>query len=126
MNIAARLQQIAEPGTINIDDDAHEAMGQAGQFACIDMGFRVLKGISNPVRIWRVSTPADEVPVPSKAVVAEYGEQRVASPERGTAVLPFEVPPGKDLAKDEDAWMALALAKGDLTALFYELFRHRF
>jgi len=113
VNIAARLQQTAEPGTINIDDDAHQAIGETEHFACVDMGFRVLKGISNPVRIWRVSTPADEVPVPSKAVVAEYGDQRGASPERGIAVLPFEVPPGKDLAKEEDAWMALGMA-GDI------------
>jgi len=81
------------------------------------MGFRVLKGTSNPVRIWRVSTPVDEVPVPSKAVVAENGEQRVASPERGIAVLPLEVSPGKDLAKEEDAWMALGMA-GDIAEVW--------
>jgi len=33
VSIAARLQQTAEPGTINIDDDAHEAIGDMDNFA---------------------------------------------------------------------------------------------
>ncbi len=113
VNIAARLQQTAEPGTINIDDDARGALGETEGFSCVDMGFRILKGISNPVRIWRVAAASEDIPALSEDVVAEYGSQVTAPVERGIAVLPFEVPPGRDVGKEEDAWMALGMA-GDI------------
>lgn len=115
VNIAARLQQLAEPGATNIDGEAHRHVEQDDRFRFADMGFRILKGLSNPVRVWRV-VDGDEVPVTaSSALAAEYridsdGDEAWSTDARGIAVLPFEVPPGKDLAQEEDAYMALGMA----------------
>lgn len=51
-NLAARLQTTAEPGTVVVDRDTHQLLGQA--FVCQDLGESRLKGFSEPVRLWQV------------------------------------------------------------------------
>ncbi|HEY7581999.1 MAG TPA: adenylate/guanylate cyclase domain-containing protein, partial [Acetobacteraceae bacterium] len=51
-NLAARLQEIAEPGSVVIDDSTRRQI--EGLFACRDLGERVLEGFRTPVRAWRV------------------------------------------------------------------------
>ena len=115
VNIAARLQQLAEPGTTNIDERARDQVKDDPVFQFTDVGFRILKGLSNPVRIWRVLDEETMVHSASSRLAAEY---RVGQPmaeeddrdPRGLAVLPFTIPPGKDFGEEEDAYMALGLA----------------
>ncbi|HEY7576001.1 MAG TPA: AAA family ATPase, partial [Acetobacteraceae bacterium] len=52
-NLAARLQEIAEPGSVVIDDTTRRQI--EGLFTCRDLGERVLKDLRTPVRAWRVS-----------------------------------------------------------------------
>src|SRR5205823_3742997 len=54
VNVAARLEGIAEPGGICISDDAHRQLRGKLDVACEDAGERRLKNIPWPVRIYRV------------------------------------------------------------------------
>jgi class 3 adenylate cyclase len=51
-NIAARLQAIADPGTVLISDQTHALT--RGIFQSADLGSVSLKGIPTPIRVWRV------------------------------------------------------------------------
>ena len=51
-NVAARLQEIAEPDCLVIDDATRRQIG--GLFTCRDLGELALKGFRLPVRAWRV------------------------------------------------------------------------
>src|SRR5499427_995383 len=76
VNIAARLEAIAEPGGICLSDDAlRQVQGKvAAEF--IDIGERSLKNISRPVRAYRVlpqgtlGTARPVLPLPEKPSVA--------------------------------------------------------
>lgn len=51
-NLAARLQDIAEPDSVVIDDVTRRQIG--GLFTCRDLGELSLMGFSTPMRAWRV------------------------------------------------------------------------
>jgi class 3 adenylate cyclase/predicted ATPase len=51
-NLAARLQQLAEPGTIAVSERARRL---APGFDYVDLGERSLKGFPDPLRAWRVA-----------------------------------------------------------------------
>jgi class 3 adenylate cyclase len=55
-NVAARLQSLAEPGTMVIGDTTYRMA--RGLFACEDLGTPELKGISEPIRVFRVVGPS--------------------------------------------------------------------
>ncbi len=52
-NLAARLQTFAAPDTVIISDHTRHLTG--GNFECVDAGEQLLKGIAEPVRIWRIT-----------------------------------------------------------------------
>ena len=52
MNLAARLQGLAEPGSIVVSERVHRIAG--GAFAYEDLGLQSVKGIARPTRAWRV------------------------------------------------------------------------
>ena len=54
VNIAVRLEGIAEPGGICISDDAHRQIRGKVEIAFEDMGPQPLKNIAEPMRAWRV------------------------------------------------------------------------
>ena len=49
-NLAARLQAIAEPGAVVIAENTRKLLGNLFEFG--DLGFKELKGLSGPVRVW--------------------------------------------------------------------------
>jgi class 3 adenylate cyclase/predicted ATPase len=51
-NLAARLQALAEPGTVVIAPGTRQLVGQ--RFECRDAGAVLLKGFSQPVQAWEV------------------------------------------------------------------------
>ena len=53
VNIAARLEGIAEPGGICISDDAQRQIRGKVDIAFDDMGSQTLKNIAEPMRAWR-------------------------------------------------------------------------
>src|ERR1051326_4758303 len=54
VNIAARLEGIAEPGGVCISDDAQRQVRGKVEAAFDDMGPQKLKNISEPMRAWRL------------------------------------------------------------------------
>jgi class 3 adenylate cyclase/pimeloyl-ACP methyl ester carboxylesterase len=55
VNIAARLEGIAEPGGICISRQAHDHLVEQLSFTCEKMGFRNLKNIAKPVEVYSVN-----------------------------------------------------------------------
>jgi adenylate cyclase len=86
VNIAARLEGIAEPGGICISDDAYRQIRGKTEITYDDMGQQSLKNISEPMRAWRARPAAG-------ATSATRPPDRPAAlvlPEKPSiAVLPF-------------------------------------
>src|SRR4030081_1602575 len=53
VNIAARLEGIAEPGGVCISDDAQRQIRGKVDIAFDDMGLQTLNNIAEPIRLWR-------------------------------------------------------------------------
>jgi class 3 adenylate cyclase len=51
-NIAARIQQFGEPGTVVISRDTYRLVERV--FRCSELGIQTLKGVSRPVQLYRV------------------------------------------------------------------------
>ena len=65
VNIAARLESIAEPGSILVSGTAYDHIRNKVQAVFDDLGTQNLKNIAEPVRIYRVAgTPAVAVAAP--------------------------------------------------------------
>jgi len=90
VNIAARLEGIAEPGGICISDDAQRQVRGKVDVAFEDMGSQTLRNIAEPMRAWRVR--AGEVSAPEIAKQASAGSRLpLALPDKPSiAVLPFQ------------------------------------
>jgi len=79
VNIAARLESIAEPGATVISDAVAQHVRGKLPVVLEDLGAQQLKNIADPVRVWRV--------VPSVATQASVERQATRAPS--VAVLPF-------------------------------------
>jgi adenylate cyclase len=80
VNVAARLQALAEPGEIYLSGKVHDEVQGKLDLGFEDQGEVALKNLTRPVRVWRV---ADGAMAPQKAA-ASPSPARVA-----VAVLPF-------------------------------------
>ena len=90
VNIAARLEGIAEPGGVCISDDAQRQVRGKVDFAFEDMGPQNLKNIVEPMRAWRLRMNASgSAAAPIEPSVEST--QALALPDKPSiAVLPFE------------------------------------
>jgi adenylate cyclase len=92
VNIAARLEGIAEPGGVCISDDTQRQIRGKVDIAFTDMGAQSLKNIAEPMRAWRLHIDQ----LPSSSPIAPLGPpvnraQPLALPDRPSiAVLPFQ------------------------------------
>jgi TolB-like protein/class 3 adenylate cyclase/Tfp pilus assembly protein PilF len=81
VNIAARLEAMAEPGGICVSDSLYRQIHGKVDFQFDDLGEKALKNIAGPIRVYRlrrIGAPAQQRPVPSL-------------PDRPSiAVLPFD------------------------------------
>src|SRR6202795_927370 len=59
VNIAARLEGIAEPGSVCISDDAYRQIRGKVDVTFDDMGSQSLKNIAEPMRAWRLRFDAN-------------------------------------------------------------------
>ena len=88
VNIAVRLEGIAEPGGICISDDAHrQVRGKVGN-TLEDMGSQSLKNIAEPMRAWRVHIGPS--PSPATKPPTETAQPLALPDKPSIAVLPFE------------------------------------
>jgi TolB-like protein len=76
VNIAARLEALADPGAICISAAAHGQIGNKLPLAFDDLGDQQVKNIAQPIRVYRVQTDAPAVqpvaalPLPDKPSIA--------------------------------------------------------
>jgi TolB-like protein len=90
VNIAVRLEGIAEPGGICISDDAQRQVRGKVDIAFDDMGSQSLKNIADPMRAWRVRL-GDHTRAAEPAKPAIKTAQLLALPDKPSiAVLPFQ------------------------------------
>ncbi len=83
VNIAARLQGLAEPGGICISDQVHAAVSGKLDLSVEDGGEHQVKNIARPVRIWRWH--------PAGRTAAAGSDAPLPLPERPSIViLPFD------------------------------------
>ena len=109
VNVAARLEGLAEPGGLAVSDDVYRQVRDRLDLAWQDMGERELKNIDRPVKVWSWFADTPE------------GARRPAVPERSLrlpdkpsiAVLPFD-----NLSGDpEQEYFADGIAEDIITAL---------
>ncbi len=94
VNIAARLEGIAEPGAICLSEDAYRQVKARLDLAVSDLGATQLKNIAEPVRVYslQVGLPAQPKPAaPAEPAKAETPAPPLALPDKPSiAVLPFQ------------------------------------
>ncbi|MGO9360204.1 MAG: adenylate/guanylate cyclase domain-containing protein [Xanthobacteraceae bacterium] len=89
VNIAARLEGIAEPGGVCISDDAHRHIRGKVDIVFDDMGPQALKNITEPMRAWRCQINANaSSAAPTKSSV-EIIQPLAITDKPSIAVLPF-------------------------------------
>jgi adenylate cyclase len=107
VNVAARLQALAEPGGILVSRSVHDQVRDKLSFAFADMGEQAVKNIARPVQAYRVDTGASggasSPPPPGDGVFSRPA----------VAVLPFE-----NLTRDaEQEYFVDGLTEDIITAL---------
>jgi adenylate cyclase len=89
VNIAARLEALAEPGSVYVSEVVHDWVAGKVDFNFDDLGPKSLKNISRPIRVFRLGGGVVE----ERPRRAATGLATAASPgfsDRAIAVLPFE------------------------------------
>ena len=111
VNVAARLEALAEPGGICIASIVHESIGNRIEAEFGDAGEHQVKGIARPIHVWRW---------PATGAV-QAAQAPLALPEKPSiAVLPFD-----NMSSDpEQEFFAEGIAEDIITQLskFHSLF----
>ena len=90
VNIAARLESIAEPGGICISAAVRDQVGDRLEVAYQDLGEQQVKNISRPIRIFKVVLNGDTAAASDPASAQPAAAAPAASPRKPSiAVLPF-------------------------------------
>jgi adenylate cyclase len=85
VNIAARLEALAEPGSIYVSEIVHDQIAGKVDFDFIDLGPKNLKNIARPIRVYQMAGKKSEVGGPGAAIPSPPG----FDDRRAVAVLPF-------------------------------------
>ena len=107
VNVAARLEEAAEPGGISVSGMVHESVRNRVDVAFEDLGEQSFKNIADPVRVYRISFTPEKV-TRDASVGSDAAFRRPA-----VAVLPFD-----NLSGDpEQEYFADGLTEDIITAL---------
>jgi len=104
INIAARLEQAARPGTINVSQAVYDAIKDKTSYAIRDLGVQAMKNIDKPMAVYEVAAMGDDPlqndPHDAEEFVTSGLDSRDdAYPEHGrpkVIVLPFRNQTGDD------------------------------
>nr|WP_283848579.1 adenylate/guanylate cyclase domain-containing protein [Bradyrhizobium sp. SRL28] len=90
VNIAARLEGIAEAGGVCLSDDAYRQIRGKVEVACDDLGPQTLKNITEPMRAWRVQLGGQSAVKAQPSSPAGQAPTLALPDKPSIAVLPFE------------------------------------
>jgi TolB-like protein/class 3 adenylate cyclase/tetratricopeptide (TPR) repeat protein len=113
VNIAARLEGIAEPGGVCISDDAYRQIRGKVDVAFEDMGSQTLKNIAEPMRVWRTRISGGAESVSRQSAPLGPHQLPPFSGKPSIAVLPFQNMSGDP----EQEYFADGIAEDVLTTL---------
>jgi adenylate cyclase len=113
VNIAARLEGIAEPGSACISDDAYRQIRGKVDITFEDMGSQSLKNIAEPMRAWRLRIYANSSAAESVRVPVETTQPLALPDKPSIAVLPFQNMSGDP----EQEYFADGMVEDIITAL---------
>jgi adenylate cyclase len=113
VNIAARLEGIAEPGGVSISDDAHRQVRGKVDIPFEDMGSQTLKNIAEPMRVWRMSISGEASSASPQSASFGSLQSRPFPDKPSIAVLPFQNMSGDP----EQEYFADGIAEDVLTTL---------
>jgi adenylate cyclase len=84
VNIAARLETLADPGGICVSRGVRDHVRKMGQYAFLDLGEQSVKNIAQPIRAFRVRSASGAPPVQSAelpaAATLSSAEQHAGDP----------------------------------------------
>jgi TolB-like protein len=104
VNVAVRLEAIAEPGGICLSDDAHRHVRDKLEIVLDDAGEQWLKNIERPIRVFRVR---------DRGIAASQRPSLVLPDKPSIAVLPFQ----NFSADSEQEYFADGMVEDIITAL---------
>jgi adenylate cyclase len=113
VNIAARLEGIAEPGSVCISDDAYRQIRGKVDVTFDDMGPQSLKNIAEPMRAWRLRFDATSSATESVSPPTETTQPLALPDKPSIAVLPFQNMSGDP----EQEYFADGMVEDIITAL---------
>ena len=114
VNLAARIQQAAEPGSIDLSGALFEQIRRTSPYAFDDRGEQSFRNIAEPMRVYRLRGEIRRHP---SQITHSQAAPRLAKRPHSLAVMPFEIGAG-----DEDRQF---LAEGFAEELIFELGRFR-
>jgi TolB-like protein/class 3 adenylate cyclase len=89
VNIAARLEGIAEPGGICLSEDVYRQVRDRLSEAFVDLGEQTLKNIARSVRVYAIKAGSDGSATALLPAAAPARAARSAPPHLSIVVLPF-------------------------------------
>ena len=85
VNIAARLQGLADPGGVCLSEDAYRQVRDRIGEGFVDLGEKALKNIARPMRVYALQSDRAVAPAPARQETSD----RTAAPRLSIVVLPF-------------------------------------
>src|SRR3974377_276273 len=89
VNVAARLEALADPGGIMVSSVVHDQVRDKLSFSFEDMGEQTVKNIARPIGVHRVSLPETAPPVAFRSAAAATKTEASTANRPSIAVLPF-------------------------------------
>lgn len=108
VNVAARLEGLAQPGGVCISGSVHEQVRDRLDESFVDLGYQDVKNIDRPVRVWQWMPTASATIDP-----ADAGESLPLPDKPSIAVLPFDNMSGDP----EQEYFSDGIAEDIITAL---------
>jgi TolB-like protein/class 3 adenylate cyclase/Tfp pilus assembly protein PilF len=89
VNVAARLEALAEPGGIMVSRNVHDQVRDKLSFGFQDMGEQPVKNIARPIGVYQVSLVQNAAPIVAKGDVVAAKTEVSSANRPSIAVLPF-------------------------------------
>ena len=89
VNVAARLEALAEPGGIMVSRNVYDQVRDKLSFGFEDMGEQIVKNIARPIGVDRISLAENAAPIVVKSAAATSKTEPSTADRPSIAVLPF-------------------------------------